>query len=292
MVCYLSLKYVTMKKTLDGFMSLMPLEAIENILLAGDERMSKDFMSVVRLLYRFDIFKPLLDLCASLAKQKRLTFKMQPRKFYTIDEGNCLTHTSHKDGKIHRQYIITIKQISGDVIIHEISHMLEKESDIQLDGMFMEAAYSDIGTQHSANVALNALVRRVMVLELETYPKLQHPAELFARFFQVMAMSKDVVGHAADSGHKVEDVYKAFPNIIKWFAEIAYPLFMSKIDAEIAQQSRKYIVPLQDIKHHWSDARVKSKHEPGHSLNDSTKNSKAPALKKTKWGSSIKPLHN
>jgi len=244
-----------------------PISIIEDVTRGDTPYIANELIKQLKSLYRFELFKPLLDLTATLAKSNRLQLIAENKRFYTLDEGNCLTIDGgifDKVGNIFkrkRSFKVTIKKVAADVIIHELAHMMEKECDLPLNDSFMKCAYNDISKKHSRNVSLNAAIDQVMVKEVNGYPKEQQPSELFARFFQLLAMTKQVSGYGASYGFMVDDFYKAFPNVNNWMSEVLLPMISVKIDPIIASASKVYIVELNDIKHKWSEERVKSVHK-------------------------------
>ena len=120
--------------------------------------------------------------------------------------------------------------------------------------------HADITVKHTHNVSLNAAIKQVMIDEVAHYSDAHKASELFTRFFQLLAMSKQVSGFSAQYGYNVEDIYKAFPNFTKWLVSVLYPNLEKRIDPGVSQASRSYILPIEHIKHEWSKERVRSVH--------------------------------
>lgn len=243
-----------------------PIEILKNASIASDNMLMDQLIEIMQSIYRYELFKPIMDTSATLAKEGRLKFVTEPKQFYALDEGNCVTiegGTFDKFTNIFRSsknYKITIKKLTADVVVHEIGHMIEKESGVALDAAFLRAIHADISVKHSGNVSLNAAIKQVMIDEVAAYTEGHRPSELFTRFFQLLAMSKQVSGFAAQYGYKVEDIYKAFPNFTKWLGDVLYPRLIQRIDPQIAQNSRSYIIPIEEIKHEWSKESARSIH--------------------------------
>jgi hypothetical protein len=263
-----------------------PIEVLKNVSIARDSIMLSELVGIMQSVYRYELFKPLMDITATLALQKRIRLIAEPKQFYALDEGNCVTiegGTFDKFTNIFRSnknYKITIKKISHEVFVHEIGHMVENETGIALDANFSRAIHADISVKHSGNVSLNAAIKQVMIDEVANYTDLHKASELFTRFFQLLAMSKQVSGFAAEYGYRVEDIYKAFPNFTKWLDSTLYPTLKRIIDPQIAEYSKAYLVPLEEIKHEWAKEKVKSIH--GRSAN--------PNQTPTKWSRGIKSI--
>ncbi|MDF3047953.1 MAG: hypothetical protein K0R73_1071 [Candidatus Midichloriaceae bacterium] len=262
-----------------------PIAILKSASIARDPLLLEELVRIIESVYRYELFKPLMDIAATLALQKRLILIAEPKQFYALDEGNCITIEGGAFDKFtnifrsNKNYKITIKKMSHDVFIHEIGHMIENESGIMLDADFNKAIHADISVKHSGNVSLNAAIKQVMIDEVANYNESHKASELFTRFFQLLAMSKQVAGFAAEYGYRVEDIYKAFPNFTKWLNSALYPRLNRRVDPQIAISSKAYIVPLEEVKHEWSKEKVKSIHgapKPGQTF--------------TKWSRGIKSI--
>lgn len=238
--------------------SLNPVEIISKNTSAQDDIYKEEFLEVVKKCYKYAILKPFLDLVATVCAAGRLEFEIFPKEFYMLDEGNCKTFRATGAGQ--KRYIITIRKISADVVIHEIGHMLENEAEIILDDKFNRSLHSDLTGSYARNKSLQSAIKDVMIDQVRGYPENQRASELFTRFFQLLAMSKEIAGFTADYGYKILDFYQAFPNMSDWLADECYAKFSRKINPEIATISEQYIVPIEEIKHKWSGDKVKSFH--------------------------------
>lgn len=243
-----------------------PIEILKSASIAKDSMLLDQLVEIMQSIYRYELFKPIMDMSATLAKEGRLRFVTEPKQFYALDEGNCVTiegGTFDKFTNIFRSsknYKITIKKLTADVVVHEIGHMIENESGVSLDSAFLRAVHADISAKHSGNVSLNAAIKQVMIDEVANYIDSHKASELFTRFFQLLAMSKQVAGFGAQYGYRVEDIYKGFPNFTKWLGDVLYPRLISRIDPSIAQNSQSYIIPIEEIKHEWSTQKARSIH--------------------------------
>jgi len=244
---------------------LDPLNIITSCTLVKEVYHLDQFRMVMNKLYCYEIFKPMLDLVATKAMQGSLKFKVQDQKLFDLDEGNCRTIEGGAVNKflnrikVENKYVITIKKISADVIVHEISHMIEKEIEGAAVAGFADQVLYDLRTGNG-NVSLLAAAKQVMGVEVEAYPPQQRNSELFARYFQLLAMSKEVAGYNSNYGYSIVDVYKLFIATEKWLISNLYRSILPKINEAIAKQSLEYIKELGEIKHSWADEKVKSVH--------------------------------
>lgn len=244
-----------------------PLEFIEKSTKAENTLNMSRFIAEVKKLYRYEVFKPMFDLVTTLCIKGRLSFSVYDRRFFELDEGNCRTieggtfNKALNKIKSEKNYVITIKKISGDVIVHELAHMLEQEGNFASLQPFAEKISMDLQLQNSNNVSLRAAVKQIVVSETEKYPQAHKISEWFARFFQLVAGAKEVAGFGAEYGYNMQEVYYFFDNTVKFLAGDFYSTITSKIDIGIASKSKEYIVPLEEIKPKWTETKHNSIHE-------------------------------
>lgn len=252
--------------------TINPIEIIRKNTSGTEKYLVDNFLEVITKIYAYEIFKPMMDLVTTLCMQGRLNFKLSPKTVFELDEGNCRTVETRGGNKF---FTITIKKIKPDVIIHEIGHMVENESAIILDASFNRAILSDIHNMMARNISLQTAIKQVMVLQVANYPNNQKGSELFTRYFQLLAMAKEVAGYSAEYAYTVLDVYKAFPLTIDWIWDKLYKPMISRIDLRIAKISQQFIIPIDEIKHKWAGEKVETFHKD---------------KKPNKWSSSIKSI--
>lgn len=244
-----------------------PIELININTKAENTLNMNNFMNEIKKLYQYEMFKPMFDLVATLCMKGRLSFNVYDRRFFELDEGNCKTiegsafNKALNKIKSEKNYVITIKKVSSDIIVHELAHMLEKEGDFPSLHPFASMVELDLKLQNTNNVSLKAAIKQIMVTELERYPAEQKGAEYFARVFQLVAMAKEVAGFGAQYGYTLSEAYQFFENTIKFLAEDFYNTINSKIDFSIADKSKEYIKPLEEIKPKWTESKHNSIHE-------------------------------
>jgi hypothetical protein len=249
-----------------------PIEIIRQKTSATEPYLIDNFIDVIKKIYAYEIFKPMMDLVTTLAIQGRLTFKLSPKTVFELDEGNCRTVEMRGGNKF---FTITIKKIKPDVIIHEIGHMIEGESGVSLDATFNRAIITDIHMLATRNISLQTAIKNVMVFQVANYPNNQKGSELFTRYFQLLAMAKEVAGFSAEYSYTVLDVYKAFPLTIDWIWNKLYKPMIARIDIMVAKTSQQFIIPIDEIKHKWADEKVEAFHKE---------------KKGSKWSSNIKSI--
>ncbi len=258
-----------------------PIEIINANCHYTSFQLEKDFLLIINKLYQYEIFKPYLDFVATICKQGRLRFEIQEKAVFHFTEGTCKTFETFSDsyGNSIKRYIINIKKVMPDVIIHEISHMMENELNLDLDKDFLSALKTDLSFRNNFTPTLYGTVKAVITQEVSNYPNSHHSSEFFARILQLFAMSREIMGRMANNGYSIVDMYKAFGNIERWMHSYFFQILYPKIDPNIAHASIRLQKPLKDIVHAWADEAVKSLH-------------KNPSNAARKWGNMIKSVKN
>ena len=237
-----------------------PIHLIKSSIVAQDIDLHNKFIILIKNIYQYQIFKGLMDLVVTKIHQKSLKFIVQDQGTFDLDEGNCKTITGgianslFNTFRTNKHYIITIKKLTYDVIIHEIAHMIDQETAMDM-AEFRSIITPEIQNKSSALV-IEQTVKNVMVEQLKSYPSEKHVSELFARYFQILAMSKEVSGLSQSYGYSLQNAIELFPNTTAWVFNKLYFKMNAFINQDIANFSQSYIKPLDDIKHKWSEEKV------------------------------------
>lgn len=238
------------------------MTAIINNSVAADDPMMFDFLMVVQHLYQHSIFKNILDIVVTKCSLGQLQFKIQDAKFFDLDAGNCLTMVDDKgcttDYKKNykKKYLITIKKIACDVIIHEIAHMLEKELShlINLPAFASTLMYE---VESLKVIHMQSLVKSLFVDQVKSYPQSQHFSELFARFFQFFAGANEVSFQSSlGSRYKLQDAVSVFPKTLELLDSQLSNDWGDLIDPQVAKDSVKYSQASLEYKERWVGKRV------------------------------------
>lgn len=244
-----------------------PIDLIRKYSQSKEQYLIEDFIEIIKKLYQYEILKPMMDFITTVCLDGRLQFQIAPKAFYELDEGNCVTtQQSIKDGsggqKVYKEYIITIKKVTADVVVHEIGHMLEQETNVDLGSGFNKAIVEDIKNLKAiSNQSLAAAIGEIMIKQVAGYQPSHRSSELFTRYFQLIAMAKEISGRAAIYGYTVLDVYKAFPKVENWLWDYFYPKLVANVSPQVAMASNSYIKPIEEIKHNWAKEAVKPMHK-------------------------------
>lgn len=191
-------------------------------------------------LYRIEIFKDGLDLILTKIKQGHLNFEVKIIEGWDLDVGHFVAAPkSFYDqalGKFFQKKSlkIVLRKISHNVLAHEMAHALEHESGIKLSADFRTAFGHDMKGREPQIVTLKGEVKRLMVDALKSYKEDQFLSELFARYFELLAISRDVCG---SGDFTTTDVMTFFENTTNFIKKIFNPQIRKQIDQEIAQET-------------------------------------------------------
>jgi len=188
-------------------------------------------------LYRIELFKDGLDLILTKMKEKQLCFEVKIIKGWDTNVGCFLTEQgSYYDdvaGKFIRSHLpkIILRNLSYNLMAHEMAHALEFESEINFGDGFRKAIGFDMKDRSPQSLPLKGEIKRLMVDALKSYKPSQFLSELFARYFELLSVSRNVVARGDFTTAEVMDF---FANTTKFVAEIFNPRIKDKIDPHIA----------------------------------------------------------
>ncbi len=192
-------------------------------------------------LYRIELLKPGLDLILTKLQQKDLSFEVHLIKGWDTNLGCYLTEQSKVFNKISGVFSkkvkkkIIIKSFLHNVLAHEMAHALEFESGLDLEWAgFRKAMGFDMKNRQADLITLRAEVKRLMVDALKAYPQNQFLSELFARYFELLSVSRDVQGKGDFESAQVMDF---FVNTTNFVTQIFNPAIQDKINPKIAAKT-------------------------------------------------------
>ena len=212
----------------------------------GNELQNSILINNFKELYKLPILKTGLDLILSEMEIGNLTFNLN-----IVDEriqlrGCCLTHEKRIYNKIFKGFVktfkhkITLQKLNVGVLMHEMAHSLEKQGRIPLSQGFMQAIENDLRNFSSASHTVRYAIEKIMYKDLSLYPPEQHPSELFARYFQMLAMSKEVGHFDDDFQFKASDCENFFQNTTMWINNIFNSAIAARVTEYIASHSSKF----------------------------------------------------
>lgn len=202
-------------------------------------------------LYRIELFKDGLDLILTKIKERDISFEVHLIKGWDTNLGCYLTEQSRVFNKVAGVFStsvkkkIIIKSFSHNVIAHEMAHALEFESGLDLGKEFRQAIGYDMKGRQADLLSLKGEIKRLMVDALKAYPQHQFLSELFARYFELLSICKNVQGKGAFQTTEVMDF---FMNTTKYVQEIFNKVVRPKIDPEIAKKTTEIAKAVKIVK--------------------------------------------
>lgn len=215
----------------------------ENVSFEGAANFEK-FYTIFTSLYNISLFKNGLDLVLTKMQEGDLKFEVKIIKDWDTNVGCYLTEQNKIYNKIFNSFSsklrhkIIIRNLLVNVVAHEMAHALEIESGIVLNEDFRKAIGFDMKDKKSQNIALDSAMRRLMIDEVKPYPANQIISELFARYFELLSLSRDV---ELKGNFLTSDVTGFFVNTSNWLDQIFNQKIKPKINLSIANQTSKMI---------------------------------------------------
>ena len=212
---------------------------------------SEKFVKTFTDLYRINLFKDGLDLILSKMQEKALRFEVRIVKGWDTNVGCFLTEKKTVFDKTlgkffhHKDLKIILRQLSHNVMAHEMAHALEFESGINLGEEFRQAIGFDMKDRSPSNIALKAEIQRLMVEALKSYPPHQFLSELFARYFELLSISRDV---RMNGNFTTQEVMSFFENTSNFLSRLFNPTIRAKINPEIAKFSTDLLTKINSSK--------------------------------------------
>lgn len=221
------------------------LREIFNSQINFEGRDSSDkFLKFFCDLYRIELFKDGLDLILTKVQEKDLFFEVKIIKGWDTNVGCYLTEQNKVFNKITGVFsakvkkTIILRQLNYNVLAHEMAHALEFESGINLGAEFRQAIGFDMKDRNPENFALKGEIKRLMVDALKSYPQNQFLSELFARYFELLSISRNV---CSNGSFTTVDVMNFFENTTNFLAKKFNPIIKKQINQKIANHSLEIV---------------------------------------------------
>lgn len=201
---------------------------------------SKKFLRFFCDLYRIELFKDGLDLILTKTKEKDLRFEIKLVTGWDTNAGCYLTEQSKVFNKIIGSFSsvtkkkIILRQFTHSVMAHEMAHAMEFEGGINLGEEFRKCIGFDMKGRNPKNMVLKAEIKRLMVDALKSYPPHQFISELFARYFELLSVSRNVCNQ---SGFTTLEVMEFFQNTTNFIEKKFNPKIKSQINSQIASHT-------------------------------------------------------
>lgn len=199
---------------------------------------NEKFVKLFCDLYRIELFKDGLDLILTKLQQKHLSFEVKIIKGWDTNLGCFLTERRNIFDKTLGKFFaknslkIILRSNNYNVLAHEMAHALEFESGLDLGAEFRKCIGLDMKNRQAEILTLRGEIQRLMVDALKSYPENQFISELFARYFELLSISRNVI---ATGNFATSDVMDFFANTTNFIRKIFNPQIKTKISHEIAK---------------------------------------------------------
>lgn len=225
----------------------------------GKKSYVDDFIFCITELYRIPLFACMLNAVITKIKHKEAEFKLMPLRSWDRVLGHCATATKEikaqesvfNKGLFTKHHTIVIRSITPTIIIHEVGHAIEHIAGINVNGDFKTNLYDDFRANNSSSIQLKSAVKDVMQEQLKSYKLEQTMVELFARFFEMLAMSKEVGGWG-NYQFELEDISIYFSNTVAWANDCLVPILKKKTDRDIEKASIDFVNSIEPYKKKWT----------------------------------------
>lgn len=207
---------------------------IQNTILKVTEGKGKnDFVYILEKTYNFKKFRNFINLILTLSELGKIKIFLSDKNVFEDYLGLCQTFDDKKKinfGKntlikisdiFDKKSLITIKKIKSHIIFHEFAHCIEKQLKIKLEEVFFFKITSDIKNTNIGNIILKNTLNNIMIEEIKEYKKNHFISELFARYFEIYAYTKEI---SNESSIPIEDLDNVFLETNKWFDNYLDPL--------------------------------------------------------------------
>jgi len=235
-------------------MAVMIMKTIASKTHAIDKIYKAEFLYNFGQLYQLPILRPLLNIIVSKAKHGLIEFDIQAESLVKRVEGSCKTESvfSKISGIFSKKHTIIIQGITPETIMHELAHAVEKESGIDLNNDFRKALGLDMKNREPSNMQLARAVKIITLYEMKGYKIKNVMEELFARYFELLAMSYEVGGWGKYQFYYA-DIANYFENTTKWIEQVFNKIISKKIDKEVLEWSNNLVKNLKPYEKKWKE---------------------------------------
>ena len=217
-------------------------------------------------LYYLDLLRPSLSALITKIKHGEAKFSVSVLKSWDRVAGHCVTATTsqleNESVFLKKNYKISIKSIESSIIMHEIAHAIEHISNINVDGDFKKFLELDIKINNTKNMQISSAVKTILFDELKNYDIASISSELFARVFELIALSVEVDG-LKNFQYNFQSIFLYFSNTIKYIKEILNPILLKNVDDDILKSSEEYCKYIKKYEKKWASRAKYSKFTDG-----------------------------
>jgi len=202
------------------------MTSIDKILLNAskfdDEQKIPNFIGIFKELYKIPLFKVGLDAILTKAEIGHIEFVMERKDVAERLHGCCITTEKVGFNKFmktfirHKHHKIRLQTMEIHVLAHELAHALEKESRLNIRKDFETAFKLDMQNLERGHMMVQNAIKQILFKEIELYDKSQHASEFLARYFELLARSKEIGGYSGNFHFKLAEIVAIFENTTRW----------------------------------------------------------------------------
>lgn len=231
----------------------------------------EDFNSKFFRLFYVELFRPSLNAIITKIKHGEAKFKVSLLKSWDRVAGHCVTATTaemkNESVFLKKNYIISIKSIEPSIIMHEIAHAIEHISELDISGDFKKNLEIDIRKNNTNNIQVSTAIKTILFEELKNYELTSINSELFARFFELIALSIEVDG-LKKYQYNYQAISTYFDNTIKYITNVLNPILLKNIDGDVFKNSNEYCKYIKKYEKKWTSGAKYSKFTNGKKWSD------------------------
>ena len=213
---------------------------------------SENTLRYIEYLYQFEKFRNTLNLTLSLIKQNRLSFEIYQEGLADAEEGVCKTIRS---SGVNR-YVVVLRRSNPYIIVHELSHMVENELNLNLDQEFLHKIYQDVEQNlKQSNILVQKIINQIIFKEIQAYQSVKSRAsEIFARYFELFAWAQEVYPKDRQYLIRTQDLNKVFFSTNEWKKSNLDLQIIDKIDREIKEYGNKTAIKdVNKVQSSWTN---------------------------------------
>jgi hypothetical protein len=195
-------------------------------------------------LYRIELYKDGLDLILTKIKHKKIKFEIRIITNWDTNIGCYLTEQNKIFNKLLGNFTtqisqkIILRQLTHNVMAHEMAHALEFSSGLNLKEEFRQSIALDMKDRQPSLITLQAEIKRLMIEAVKSYPPTQIISELFARYFELLSVARDICGKGNFTTIQITDYFINTTNYIKKIFNLA---LKNQIDPEISKATSELV---------------------------------------------------
>ncbi len=227
---------------------------ISNVLSSKNQDLEQHFLGCFKELYKIPKFKTGLDVILTKAEAGMMKFELyEPHELAaihgcSITVGNISFSQKFKSFIRKQNHLIKIKTINVAVLAHEIAHVLEFESRLNIKQGFKPAFQKDLLALENAPLMIKQAIKQIMFTELQLYRKEQYDSEFLARYFELLARSKEIGGYSDNFHFKFAEILKIFRHTNEWIQQVFNHSLLAQTRSHIRNMTEQieYDQNLQD----------------------------------------------